>query len=656
MEDKLRSAWDYWIKGNNRDCLDIRPIVRDSWERCQKNKVDPYQKKVPIVHTGEALEEIRDKNRYWLDIARPVMRSLHKFVAGSGFVVTVADTKGCLLEVIGDHEVVEAISRGNFKPGADWSELTAGSNGIGTALVVNQPLQVFSYEHYCICSHKWTCSAAPIHDAEGKIIGALDMTGSFEKVHPHTLGMVVAGAEAIDRQIAIEKAWKERDLANQVREALMESLSEGILATDCQQRVIQVNLSAVKILGTKPEIMVGKDVREVLDSKGCDWEEIVTGKKFITDSEQEVNTAKGMIKVTVTSRPIRRNDGAFEGVVLVFNEIDRARKLVQKMSGAVARLTFEDIVGEEPIFKDSLTLARLASGSDSTVLILGESGTGKDVLAQAIHNSSRRAAGPFVAINCGAIPRDLIGSELFGYTEGAFTGAKKGGSPGKFELADGGTIFLDEIGDMPPELQTTLLRVLEQKVITRIGGSKVLPVNVRVIAATNKDLLREVERGNFRRDLYYRLNVVNIRLAPLRDRPGDITLLLRHFLDRLGMSMGKQVQQVHDEARGVLASHLWPGNIRELQNVVERALHLVDGPVLLLEHLPKEIRQVQTARKSADHVSITNYERGLILQLLEENQGNLSRVANKLGIARTTLYRKMAKYGLQDYPNLSSQP
>jgi PAS domain S-box-containing protein len=647
VQRKLKAAWYSFINGKKSGFQKLRPIVRESWERCRRAGVNPFQKVVPTVLAPEVLAARREKNREWLEIARPVMETLYRFVAGSGFVVAVADSEGYLLEVIGDKEVVQAIAKGNFIPGADWSELSAGTNSVGTTLIVNQPLQIFSYEHYCICSHRWTCSAAPIHDPDGNLIGVLDMTGSFEKVHPHTLGMVVAGADAIERQIAMKKAWRERDLANRIREALMESISEGILATDCNRRVIHMNQEAARLLGTKKERAVGLNIWEVLGGEGAGWEAILSGQKFITDQEMDVATPRGTVKLTVTSRPIRGNDGQCEGVVMILNEITRARKLTQRMSGAVARLTFDDMVGEDPKFQECLRLARAAASSDSTVLLLGESGTGKDILAQAIHNASPRAKGPFIAINCGAIPRDLIGSELFGYTEGAFTGARKGGSPGKFELADGGTIFLDEIGDMPLELQTTLLRVLEQKVITRIGGSAVLPVNVRVIAATNRDLATEVERGNFRRDLYYRLNVVTIRLIPLRERQGDIELLLWHFLERLGKQMGKYIRSVDERIWPLVRAYSWPGNIRELQNVVERALHLADGPALRPEHLPEEIRSVQSnLQVQKELLPVPDYEKQIILKLLEENKGNLSRVANQLGIARTTLYRKMAKYGL----------
>jgi len=647
-QEELKMAWRAFINGESDSHLaKIRPVIRESWERCQRAGVNPYQKVVAKVLAPDELEVLRKKNREWLEIARPVMETLYKFVAGSGFVVAVADRNGYLLEVIGDPEIVHAIARGNFVPGADWSELSAGTNSIGTALIINQPLQIFGYEHYCICSHRWTCSAAPIYAPDGKLVGILDMTGSYEKVHSHTLGMVVAGASAIEREMTIKRAWRERDLANQVRDALMESISDGILAIDLSQRIIHINREAARLLSISPREALGKNIRDMLNSEEPVWKAIISGQKFVTDWELEVTTSTGALRLTVTSRPIYGSGEQCEGVVIVMNEITRARKLTQRMSGAVARFSFGDLVGKDPKFLECLRLAKAVASGDSTVLLLGESGTGKDVLAQAIHNASPRACGPFVAINCGAIPRDLIGSELFGYAEGAFTGAKKGGSPGKFELADGGTIFLDEIGDMPLELQTALLRVLEEKSVVRIGDSRVLPVNVRVIAATNRDLIAEVEKGTFRRDLYYRLNVVSIRLVPLRERLGDIELLFWHFLEQIGRRIGRKISKVEEEVYCVLKSYSWPGNVRELQNVVERALHVTDGSTIRVEHLPKEVCEAKNnSRNPRDFLPISDYEKQIIANLLRKSGGNLSQVAKQLGIARTTLYRKMRKYGL----------
>lgn len=645
-QDELKSAWVSFINGDDEGLRILRPMIRDSWQRCRKAGVDPHLRLVRFIPDKSAVQKRYDRNRPWLEVALPTMKTLHSFVAGSGFIITAFDKEGILLEVLGDAEVVRAAKRGNFVRGADWSELSGGTNAVGTVLISGQPLQVFGREHYCRGAHRWTGSAAPIYDPDGNLLGGLDLSSYIERVHLHTLGMVVAGADAIERQLAMEAAWKERDISNRIREAIMESISDGIVAVDGAMRIIHMNREAGRLLDIRPNVSLGRSIGDVLHGVGAAFLPILQGEQEVTDQEFDVATPLRRIKVTITSRLIGGTKGQTQGVVLILNEIARARKIAQRMSGAVAKISFEDLVGEDPEFNRSLTLARAASASDSTVLLLGESGTGKDVLAQAIHNASDRAKGPFVAINCGAIPRDLIGSELFGYTEGSFTGARKGGSPGKFELADGGTIFLDEIGDMPPELQTALLRVLEQKTITRIGASSVVPVDVRVIAATNTDLLLEAERGKFRRDLFYRLNVMTIRLVPLRQRRGDLEILLRHFLDQMGKRMGKEIRRVSEKVLRIVRGYQWPGNVRELQNMVERVLHLANGSELLPEHLPEEMTWAKNLSNEEHRLSVSDYEGKKIASLLEEYSGNVSKVAREMGIARTTLYRKIKRYGL----------
>lgn len=246
-QDRLRKDWNSFINGNGENCKAVRLNILRPWERSAQNHIDPFQKVVPHVISSEDLEIRRGNNKEWLQAASLIMKTLYRFVVGSGFVVTVADCDGVILELVGDSNVVEEIARGNFLPGANWSEQIAGTNGIGTTLIEDNPLQIISYEHYCICSHRWTGSAAPVHDANGRQVGVLIIIGSFEKVHPHTLGMVVAGADSITRDLAMEKFWRERNLANQVREALMESISEGILATDNCQKIIHINKEAPSI-------------------------------------------------------------------------------------------------------------------------------------------------------------------------------------------------------------------------------------------------------------------------------------------------------------------------------------------------------------------------------------------------------------------------
>jgi DNA-binding NtrC family response regulator/ABC-type branched-subunit amino acid transport system substrate-binding protein len=328
------------------------------------------------------------------------------------------------------------------------------------------------------------------------------------------------------------------------------------------------------------------------------------------------------------------------------------------------KLLTSDLVGANEKFLKVVSLAKSASKTSANVLILGESGTGKELFARAIHNESERHNKPFVAVNCAAISRDLINAELFGYEEGAFTGAKKGGNPGKFEVANGGTLFLDEIGDMPIELQATLLRVLQEKEVIRVGGHKAIPIDVRIIAATNKDLNQEIAyKGSFRSDLFYRLNVFTIELMPLRERTDDIPLLVSHFLKDLSYNSQSATKNLTVEALEVLMNHNWKGNIRELNNVIERAFYIADNsPTITVEHLPQYVLQKITGSTEVEHeLSISNalpdnvkqikqnnkiLNRNYLLQELIKRKGNISKTAKELGISRPTLYRKLKEYNI----------
>jgi transcriptional regulator with PAS, ATPase and Fis domain len=330
------------------------------------------------------------------------------------------------------------------------------------------------------------------------------------------------------------------------------------------------------------------------------------------------------------------------GKIIIINELTRAKTLVTKMTGAKAKLKFKNIIGSHPLFIEKVNVGKKAAYSLSNVLLLGESGTGKNVFAQAIHNESNRAEKPFVSINCAAIPRELIASELFGYAEGSFTGSRKGGNPGKFELADGGTICLDEIGEMPLELQTALLSVLEEKSIVRVGGKEVIPVDVRIIATTNRNLKEAINRNLFRADLYYRLNVIAIEMVPLRERKSDIILLTENFASLLSAKLKIKNISISREALNVLSSYSWPGYVRELQNVIERAsMNITPENEITLDSLPHEV----IGEPVRPVTSAQDMERQLISDMLKSDLSK-SKIADKLKISRCTLYRKLKKHGI----------
>jgi transcriptional regulator with PAS, ATPase and Fis domain len=351
---------------------------------------------------------------------------------------------------------------------------------------------------------------------------------------------------------------------------------------------------------------------------------------------------------------IKNKHSASIGQVLTFREIKEIGRLVGKVVTSRAKYTFEDIIGKSKSLIEMKRLAAIASQSLSNVLVQGESGTGKELFAQAIHNASPRADFPFIAVNCAAIPRELIESELFGYVEGAFTGARKGGGIGKFELAEGGTIFLDEIGDMPLDMQIKLLRVLQNKEFFRIGGTTPIAVNVRVISATNKDLLEEIKKGRFREELYYRLNVLTIITPPLRERKEDIKILSEHFIQKLNKILGKKIVGLSEEVEQIFYEYSWPGNVRELENVIEYAMTMARGEIITSSALPELKKRkdflaapisenlLPTPKEILEDPEKKRYE-----QALKLSGGNILEAAKLLNISRATIYRKIKKYGLR---------
>ncbi len=590
------------------------------------------------------------------------MGTIYDCVGGSGFVVVLANHEGYILEIIGDDHIVTSIQRGNFIPGALWSEEEAGTNGLGTAIKTGKPIQVFASEHYCRVARQWTCSGSPIFDPEGKLVGVIDMTGPFAKAHPHTLGMVVAAARAIENDLRARKALADSEMADSFKNTVISSIPEGLIAVDSEGCISLINDNAKKMLRLYSSSLLGKNIRSIFGEKNELFINYIYSNETLSDTEITINTQGMAADYTLTVNPISSSNNQGAGKIIILNELKRARKMVTSMIGAKANFQFSDIVGANVKFVETLKQAQKASLGSANVLLLGPSGTGKDIFAQAIHNHSNRSNCPYIAINCAAIPRDLIVSELFGYSEGAFTGSRRGGNPGKFELADGGTIFLDEIGETPLELQAALLRVIEDKLIMRVGGKNVTHVDVRIIAATNKNLKEEVNKRLFRDDLYYRLNVFAINIMPLKDRKDDIPTLVDYFVNKVSHNIGKNIEKIDRRVLEVFYRYSWPGNIRELQNLVERMVNIAPSDKLTVDLVPPEMFQNQPSYShSYETSSLKNLEYQMILKMM---QSSLSKkeVANKLNIGRSTLYRKLKKYQIHwgtdhttDFPRFGGQ-
>ena len=622
--------------------------IQASHERCRQFGVNPNDT-CNLLQSRLKPEELAvrlEQNRDFLEIATAQIGELYQFVSGAGFAVNIADNEGYILHIIGDKPVLEKLAAGNCCPGYRWTERDVGTSVISLALAREISVQINDEEHFCRRGHGHTCSASPVFDPDNQLAGVIAMSGDAAKVHPHTLGMVITAARAIENQLKIQKTSKELKLHNNYMRAIVNSIDSGIMTIDKNGVINNINNQGRRILQWE-EPLEGHPLSEVLGQQININKLMRAGFDFV-DREVFIRAPSRRIHLICTAKPILDSAEKIQGIILVFNEIKRIRKLLNEMAGTQARFTFEDIIGVSPAIQETKRMAMIAALSKSSILLLGETGTGKELFAQAIHNHSAQKGHPFLAINCGAIPRELLESELFGYVEGAFTGALKGGRPGKFEFADGGTVFLDEIGDMSTDMQVKLLRVLQTGEVCRVGDHKSTTIDIRIVAATNVQLKQEVDRKNFREDLFYRLNVFPITIPPLRERPEDITLLANRILSRCAQVTGKQGVQFTQKAKQTLYNYEWTGNVRELENIVERAVNLVEGDMIGSDLLGIVSAPAgKHAVKNRRGLRLAEVEKQAISEILQEMKFNLSRASKSLGISRATLYNKIKKYNLK---------
>jgi transcriptional regulator of acetoin/glycerol metabolism len=646
----LQIAWQKYIDKNVLDIQVLRPEVADSWQRCRNINVDPFPETTEYVHRLE-LKERRYRSQFLLKAARSFVESLYEFVRGSGFQVVLTDETGYLLDVRGDPEILARTESVHLCPGGNWNEAVRGTNAIGTAIFERRPVQVYACEHYCKPNHFLTCSAAPIFDPDGMMIGVLDISGSYRVANPHTLGMVVAAASAIESQLRLQKATSKLYTAFRYSNILLANMSDALISVDNQGAVTDINAKGAELFGVSMTAAKGRHISEISSALAT-----VTPVRFegVERKDEEIFVEKLGRKLTSSTSLLREGDGRIIGAVMVFRELRNKRAAPAPAAIEAHRITFADIVGESRAIRDLKAWAERAANCPSVVLLNGETGTGKELFAQAIHNESPRCDHPFVAINCAAMPESLVESELFGYEDGSFTGARKGGQPGKFELASGGTFFLDEVGDMSLAMQAKLLRVIQEMRVSRIGASHERSIDVRLIAATHRDLAAEACRGAFREDLYYRLNVLAARIPPLRERVEDLPVLAAFLARKIAAKLGRGPVEIAPDFVRQIQSFNWPGNVRELANVLERAIVAAGPDGVLTGELPltlplhPESPKTEARHPSGKHLREVSreIEEDLIREALAACEGNIQRTAAKLGICRNTLYRKMREFGI----------
>lgn len=617
--------WQRFHEGMSVDSAIINETLLQSWQRSRNFGVNPRshpQKRVP----QQELSSILAENMEFIESSKTIMAKLFKSVEAANSVISLADRNGVILHTYSHHSGDHL--RASHGIGSIASEKLCGTNGIGTCIHCCAPVELVGAQHYCEHEHVWACSAAPIFDGKSRLLGVFNISISRQDFHHHTQGMVEAAAHAISEQVCLRELVAEQA-------AIMELLDEGVLVVSQDGLLKSINKKAASILGI-PIPHPGEDISHILPARDILNTALVRQVGF-HDQEVFLDMGHGTISCLISAAPMP------QGVVFTLREGTRMRELATRAIGAKAIYTFDRILGDSPCIREAVRQGEIAARSDITTLVIGESGTGKELFAQSIHNAGSRRKQPFVVVNCGALPRNLVQSELFGYDEGAFTGASRMGKPGKFELADGGTIFLDEIGEMPLEAQVSLLRLLQNREVTRVGGKRSRQVDVRVIAATNKNLEEAVRQNVFRNDLYYRLNAFLISVPSLAERADDIVALCRHFLRKFAQALGKPLLEMDTTAADLIRRYAWPGNVRELENVMERAVNVCVGGVITVEDLPPHlVRQTPTPSGGPQKTGrLRQQEEHAIRQAIADTNGNLRQAAQLLGISRSTLYLKM---------------
>ena len=430
-------------------------------------------------------------------------------------------------------------------------------------------------------------------------------------------------------------------------EIVLNSVDKGIIAVDENGDILRYNKNALQMFNIDLEEIKDKNIQSFIGDLSL---HNLIKDGFKIKNKEFLYKQKGyQLRGVYDANPISIDSNSF-GMVFIFSRLSDVLNVVNAMTTGTIVTSFEDIIGESIAFREVKNKSNRASKSSSTVLIQGESGTGKELFARAIHYQSDRCKGPFIPINCAAIPEQLLESELFGYEEGAFTGARRGGKSGKFLLANGGTIFLDEIGDMPLHLQGKLLRVIQEQMIEKIGGKDLIPIDIRIIAATNKELEKKVKEGEFREDLFYRINVIPLHIPALRQRQDDIPILVKHLLIKCNRKLQKDIRAVDSDVMEIFMNYPWPGNVRELENTIEYAVNMSSDDIIHTEYLPKRLLNIVSENNvhiKSVIVPIRELEKTEIQRALElyKNE-NISEVAAALGLSRATLYRKIKEYRL----------
>jgi transcriptional regulator of acetoin/glycerol metabolism len=645
QERRSRShqAWRRFVRERGEPA-DVPPEIARSWLRCRDvHALDPGARRPRRCLDLSALAERRRGDDAFRMLA-PLLPEFTSRVGASDHVLAWFDAEGILLALDGDPRVAErAQAEIGFEPGACWAEDSAGTCGPALALATGEAVEVFASEHWLEALHPWSDAAAPVLvPGSAAPVGVIDVTGPWEVHRRQALELTRAIARAIEERVGAAASVRDEVVRHAMRMA--REAGDALVAVDVRGRVIAANDAAARRRVIEAQALT-PSVRAALDAA-------LRGPSPADDGDVRLAfQGGGAIVVSLV-----RHAGAPVGAVVRVLGTPGAAAAGRARPRPATRYDFESILGRSATFRRAVEQARGAAANDLPVVLSGESGTGKELFAQSIHAGSSRRAGPFIALNCGSLPGTLIESELFGYEPGAFTGATREGKSGRFEVAAGGTLFLDEVSELPPSAQAALLRVLQEGEVVRLGGSAPRRVDVRVLAATNRPLDLHVRDGHFRRDLYYRLNVLPIAVPPLRERGEDVVLLAGAFLAEAEAEVGRTGLSLAPDAAAALQAYAWPGNVRELRNAILRAAAMAPAEMLhasdlVLEPLDGQRGQAGGSARPAERPAREDragrkLERAEIEEAIRVCGNNFTRAAAHLGVSRMTLYRWARRLGV----------
>lgn len=649
---RLQKAREMFFGAGDLPAGLIDPLIARSWERCRRFGLAEGGAVIAADSLDRtALKTEQERNRHLLFQGRPIMEHVFEQIRESGCMVVLADSNGLLLETVGDAGFLDRARRVALSAGASWDEMRCGTNAIGTALAEEMPAEVIGAEHFLTHNGFLTCCASPIFGPDGRLVGVLDISGDYRSHQRHTMGLVRLSSQLVEKRLFETLHGRDIIVCFHSRADCIGSPKEGMAAVSADGQIVAINRSGLDILRIRQVDAVRRDFGMVFETNIAP---LIDRARVDSQATSEIVVGTQRLYVQLRGQLPSSNVGG-----RMFEETPMQRPVRRVEAQGQASLSLDTLNTGDAQLQAAIERARRILGRDIPILIQGESGAGKEMFAKAFHNSGPRQGGPFVALNCAAIPETLIESELFGYQGGAFTGARKEGAPGKIQQAHGGTLFLDEIGDMPLNLQARLLRVLQERSITPLGSTRTIQVDISLVCATHRRLREEVTRGSFREDLYYRLNGLCVTLPALRERTD-----IRELVTRLANeeARGRTPVTFSEASLRVLAAYAWPGNIRQLFNVIRVAIALLDDSenVICERHLseelfenplgkecrvdmPAEASWQTEASAGASASSLEEIGRQAALRALDAAGGNISAAARKLGISRNTLYRKLGR-------------